>query len=365
MAASAAIIPLDIHGVAKYDITVQAGLLARAGETLASLTKSRRVAIVTDSHVAPLHRPVLDSSLAAAGFEVISVTIAAGEQHKNLGEISAMYDELLESRIERSTPLLALGGGVVGDMTGFVAATILRGVPFIQVPTSLLAMVDASVGGKTGIDHPLGKNLIGAFYQPKAVLIDPRVLATLPPRELRGGLAECIKHEIISDADGFARLERNIARAIDLDINYLAELVAHNVAIKARVVQDDPFEQGDRAHLNLGHTFGHAIESVSGYEYSHGEGVALGIVAASRLSSKLGLLDEASVARIIAVLAKAGLPTGQMPLDAQAVVDAMAHDKKVKAGRVRFVLPDRIGHAIIRDDVPDAMVLRSVESLRV
>src|SRR5256714_7172508 len=187
-----------------------------------------------------------------------------------------------------------MGGGVIGDMAGFVAATVLRGVPFVQVPTTLLAMVDASVGGKTGVNHSTGKNLIGAFHQPIAVFIDPEVLRTLPERELRGGLAECIKHDIIRDSDGFARLEKNIARALSLDLDYLAELVAHNVAIKARVVEADPFEKGERAHLNFGHTFGHAIETVSHYSYSHGECVALGMVAAAKLAMDLGMIDDAA-----------------------------------------------------------------------
>src|SRR5207249_2773006 len=180
--------------------------------------------------------------------------------------------------------IIAFGGGVVGDLAGFVAATILRGVPFIQMPTTLLAMVDASVGGKTGIDHAIGKNLIGAFHQPRAVLIDPNVLRTLPPRELRSGLAECVKHDIIRDGDHFATLEASMAKALALDIDYLTNLVAHNVAIKARVVAADPFEKGERAHLNFGHTFGHAIETVSNFSYAHGESGALGMIAASRLA---------------------------------------------------------------------------------
>ena len=364
MSLAAKIVPVNVPG-ARYEVTVRAGLLGDAGQVLAGLTGARRVAVVTDSHVGPLHLNTLEEGLRRAGFEVMAaVTIPAGEEHKNLSEIAIIYDELLGARIERSTPILALGGGVTGDMTGFAAATILRGVPFVQIPTSLLAMVDASVGGKTGIDHPLGKNLIGAFHQPMAVLIDPGVLQTLPTRELRGGLAECIKHDIIRDAEGFGRLEREIERAMTLDIDYLTELVAHNVAIKARVVENDPLEKGERAHLNLGHTFGHAIESVSQYEYSHGESVALGMVAAARVAREMGLLDEPSVQRIVGVIQKAGLPAGKMMLDPQTVVDAMAFDKKVKSGRIRFVLPEGIGRATIRDDVPAEFVLRALESLR-
>jgi 3-dehydroquinate synthase len=275
-----------------------------------------------------------------------------------------MYDTLLSARVERSTPILALGGGVIGDMTGFVAATILRGVPFVQIPTTLLAMVDASVGGKTGINHAVGKNLIGSFHQPIAVLIDPSVLKTLPARDLHGGLAECIKHEIIRDAAGFDRLERDIDRALQLDLSYLTQLIAHNVAIKARVVEADPFERGERAHLNFGHTFGHAIETVSHYDYSHGECVALGMAAAARMAVDLGILDESSRRRIVAVIERAQLPVRGLKLATKLVVDAMVFDKKVRGGKVRFVLPDRIGHAVIRDDVPPELVTRAVESLR-
>lgn len=363
MVVDSATIPVNVPG-ANYSVTIQPGLLSNAGSLVSRLTRSGKVGIVTDTHVAPLHLPVLQKSLEMAGFQVVLATLPAGEENKTLAGISRIYDTFLAAGFERSTPLLSLGGGVVGDMTGFAAATILRGVPFVQIPTTLLSMVDASVGGKTGVDHAVGKNLIGAFHQPLAVLIDPAVLATLPPRELRGGLAECIKHDIIRDADGFANLESNIHRAIDLDIAYLSQLVAHNVAIKARVVEADPFEKGERAHLNFGHTFGHAIESVSQYNYSHGESVALGMAAAAHLAVQLGLLDDESRRRIIQLITRASLPAAGLALDVGAVVDAMAFDKKVKSGRIRFVLPDRIGHVIIRDDVPLDLVRQAVEALR-
>src|SRR5690606_20501984 len=239
-------------------------------------------------------------------------------------------------------PVVALGGGVVGDMAGFVAATVLRGVPFVQVPTTLLAMVDASVGGKTGVDHAVRKNLLGAFHQPSAVLIDPESLRTLPARELRSGLAECIKHEVIRDAEGFARLEAGIERAAALDLAYLTELIAHNVVIKAAVVEADPFEKGERAHLNFGHTIGHAIEAASGFGYAHGEAVALGMVAAGRLATRLGMWDEASCRRMTALIARAGLPTGGLTLPSEPVLQTMQFDKKVKDGKLRFVLPERL-----------------------
>jgi 3-dehydroquinate synthase len=348
-----------------YDIRVQPGVLAHVGEHLARLTKSRKAMLLSDSNVSANFGPAIRDSLGKAGLALDSeCVVPAGEEHKTLEQIGRAYDVFLRAKIERTTPIVALGGGVIGDMAGFVAATVLRGVPFVQVPTSLLAMVDASVGGKTGVNHAVGKNLIGAFHQPIAVFADPETLKTLPGRELVGGLAECIKHDIIRDADGFARLERDIGKALALDVNYLAELVAHNVAIKARVVEADPFEKGERAHLNFGHTFGHAIENVSHYDHSHGESVALGMCAAAHLAVELKMLDDASRKRIVALIEKTGLPVRGMTLDVDEVVNAMAYDKKVKAGKVRFVLPDRIGHVVIRDDVPLDLVRRAVEAVR-
>jgi 3-dehydroquinate synthase len=321
--------------------------------------------LVSDANVAPIHGAALREACRTAGISVdAECMIPPGEDHKSVDQIARAYDVFLRAKIERSTPVIALGGGMIGDMAGFVAATTLRGVPFVQVPTTLLAMVDASVGGKTGVNHPVGKNLIGAFHQPIAVFIDPQVLCTLPPRELRGGLAECIKHDVIRDAAGFERLERDIGKALALDMDYLADLVAHNVAIKARVVEADPFEHGERAHLNFGHTFGHAIETVSHYEHSHGECVALGMVAASTLARDMGLLDDASRRRIVDVIRQAELPASGLKLPTKDVVDAMYFDKKVKGGKLRFVLPDRIGHVVIRDDAPIELVTRAVESLR-
>lgn len=348
-----------------YDVHVAPGLLARVGTELRSLNQSKKAVVVYDANVPKVHVTRLTESLRKEGFEKLIVCdVRGGEEHKSFETTMLLYDRILPDGIDRETPLLALGGGVIGDTAGFVAASILRGVPFVQVPTTLLAMVDASVGGKTGVNHPVGKNLIGAFHQPIAVFADPETLRTLPERELRGGLAECIKHDVIRDADGFARLEQNIGRAMALDVDYLTELVAHNVAIKARVVEADPFEKAERAHLNFGHTFGHAIETVSEYRYSHGESVALGMAAAARLATDLGMLDETSRRRIVAVIEKAGLPVRGLTLEPAAVVDAMAFDKKAKAGRLRFVLPDRIGHVVIRDDVPADAVRRAVESLR-
>jgi 3-dehydroquinate synthase len=351
------------QGEVAYDITIAPGLLGEAPERLAALSMSSRACIVTDTNVAP-HARALRATLAAAGIDA-SLTIApAGEAHKNLATLSTIYDELLALKIDRSTPVLAMGGGVIGDMGGFAAATLLRGLPFVQIPTTLLAMVDASVGGKTGVDHARGKNLIGAFHPPIAVLIDPQTLRTLPPRELRSGLAECIKHDAIRDAEGLAALEMNIHRALALDGEYLTSLVAHNVAIKAAIVEADPFERGERALLNFGHTFGHAIESASRFAYSHGEAVALGMCAAAHASWRLGLIDRTARQRLAALIEQAGLPTGGLELDVEQVVEAMSFDKKARAGRPRFVLLDRIGHAIVRDDVDDAVAREAIASLK-
>lgn len=347
-----------------YDVTIEPGLLDHVGTIITPLVRSKKVGIVTDSVVGPLYLDRLVCSIRECGFDPVVATLPAGEAFKTLTHLLPVYDVFLNARFERTTPILALGGGVVGDMTGFVAATLLRGVPFIQIPTTLLSMVDASVGGKTGVDHSAGKNLIGAFHQPVAVLVDPGVLQTLPPRELRSGLAECIKHEIIRDAQGFELLEKNLYLALKLDLDYLSQLIAHNVGIKAAVVMNDPFENGERAHLNFGHTFGHAIESVSHYMYAHGEAVALGMCAASYAAVELGMIDPSARHRIMQLIQQAGLPTSGLTLSVDDVVESMFSDKKVRSGRIRFVLPTRIGAVMIRDDLSPELVRASVESLR-
>jgi len=257
-----------------------------------------------------------------------------------------------------------VGGGVVGDLGGYVAASLVRGVPFVQVPTTLLSAVDASVGGKVGVDHATGKNLIGAFHQPKLVLTDIATFATLPPREIRCGLAECVKHAVIRDAGLFDFTAQHASAFLSGDANMLAELVARNVAIKAAVVGEDPFERGVRALLNFGHTFGHAIETVM--EYSgilHGEGVSLGMVAAGRMAVELNHLPAADLQKLISLLKTLGLPTHLPTLDAAKAFNAMFSDKKVKGGKLRFILPTKIGHAQVVENVPDAPVRRALDSL--
>jgi 3-dehydroquinate synthase len=349
---------------AEYDVHVRAGILAEVGQILRKLSAAKKAAVVTDSHVGPNYLNDVLNPLKEEGFEPIRATVPAGEDHKTTAIASTIYDQLLVAGIERSTPVIALGGGVIGDMAGFVAATILRGVPFVQVPTTLLSMVDASVGGKTGVNHAVGKNLIGAFHQPITVIADTATLRTLPQRELRSGLAECIKHDIIRSAPGFEHLEKNVGRALKLDLDYLTDLVAHNIIIKAAVVAKDPHEHGERAHLNFGHTFGHAIESVSRYQFAHGECVAYGMVAATRMAVKLGMLDQPSCDRILHVIDSAGFKTRGLSLRPDDVLNAMMFDKKVQAGKVRFILPTQIGQVTIRDDVPAELVKDAVASLR-
>jgi 3-dehydroquinate synthase len=348
---------------ASYTIRIEPGLLARAGIELRSVSRAARAIVITDNNVGLLHLPALAKSLRETGFEPIVATLTPGEQHKTLPDLLPVYDTILSARIERSTPLLALGGGIVGDMAGFVAATVLRGVPFVQIPTTLLAMVDSSVGGKTGVNHSAGKNLIGVFHQPVRVLADPQVLVTLPRRELIDGLAECIKHQVIRDAEGFTALEKNLDAILNLDLPCLTEIIAQNVRIKARVVEADPLENGERAHLNFGHTFGHAIEKVSNHAYSHGQAVALGMVAATWLAVDLQMLDASSGKRIIALITRAGLPASGLQFAGAEVLHAMQFDKKVIGGQLRLILPDRIGHVVIREDVQTDAILRAIDRL--
>jgi 3-dehydroquinate synthase len=346
-----------------YTVRIEPGAVSRAGAELRHFSSAAKAVVVTDATVGPLHLATLTESLTAAGIEPIVVVLSPGEQHKTLDALLPVFDTILSARIERTTPLLALGGGIVGDMAGFVAAATLRGIPLVQIPTTLLAMVDSSVGGKTGVNHAVGKNLIGAFHHPILVLADPELLKTLPRSELIGGLAECIKHDIIRDGDGFTWLENNLEKILGLEIQTLTELVAHNVAIKARVVAADPLEHGERAHLNFGHTFAHAIEHASNHGYTHGQAVALGMVAATNLAVDLQMLDPDAARRIIRLITRADLPVGNTNLDPTAVVAAMSFDKKVKSSRIRFILPERIGHVVIRDDIPLPNVLKAVKKI--
>jgi 3-dehydroquinate synthase len=349
----------------QYSIVIEPGALDRLGEIVRPLAPHSHCALLGDVQVTKVHGPRAEGSLRAAGYEVVAAVIPPGERFKTLDTVRQMYDVLLDARLERRSPVVALGGGVTGDTVGFIAASYLRGVPFVQVPTSLLAMVDASVGGKVGVNVPQGKNLIGAFYQPIVVVIDPLVLQTLPLRELRCGLAECIKHAVIRDPSLLAFITDRWPAMQAHDPATLVELVQRNVAIKAAVVMEDEKEQSVRAHLNYGHTFGHAIEATTHYaQFLHGEAVALGMVAAAHAALALGLCHADVLHRITAALDIVGLPTRADLPPTPDLMDAMLLDKKVKDHRIRFILPTELGHVVIRDDVPPATVASAWDAIR-
>ncbi|AMO38595.1 3-dehydroquinate synthase [Thauera humireducens] len=345
-----------------YPIHIGRGLLDRADLILPHL-RTRRVAVVTNDVVGPLYLDRLRAALDAAGVQVSAVSLPDGEAHKDWPTLNRIFDMLLAERCERSTTLIALGGGVVGDMGGFAASCYQRGMPFIQIPTTLLAQVDSSVGGKTAINHPLGKNMIGAFYQPRLVLADIDTLSTLPARELSAGLAEVIKYGLIRDAEFLGWLERNLERLVACEPDALAYAIERSCRNKAEVVAADETEQGERALLNLGHTFGHAIETGLGYgEWLHGEAVAAGTMMAVELSRHLGWLTEADVARVAALFERAGLPVYGPRLGVERYLDLMAHDKKVEAGRLRLILLRSLGQGVIHGDAVPAEIGRAIEA---
>jgi 3-dehydroquinate synthase len=346
-------------GSRSYDIKISTGLLARVGRECARLGLSRRCVIISDRNVAPRYGKAVQDALAKAGFAAGLITLPAGETAKSLKTLAACYDQLAAQRLERKSFIIALGGGVVGDLAGFVAATYLRGLPFVQVPTTLLAQVDSSVGGKVGLNLKTGKNLVGAFHQPRLVLCDLGALASLPVREYRAGLAEVIKYGIIYDARLFEQLERDLPKLLRRDSRALGAVVARCCEIKADVVRQDETESGLRAILNFGHTIGHALEAISHYgKYLHGEAIAIGQVAAAKLSAQLLRLPQPEVARIERLFQRAGLPT-EANLNAparQKLLAAMRLDKKVSDGEVKFVLARRIGAVEFGHDVPTSVI---------
>ncbi|MEO5333919.1 MAG: 3-dehydroquinate synthase [Magnetococcus sp. YQC-5] len=356
MIASSHTLTVDL-GTRSYPILIGSGLLPTLGHEMRQKLTGRRVAVITNDTVAPLYLEQTTRALEQSGFFVLPILVPDGEIHKNWTTLQLLFDALIANQFERTDILLALGGGVIGDMTGFAAATYLRGVPFVQVPTTLLAQVDASVGGKTGINHALGKNLIGAFYQPALVLIDVETLTTLPKRELLAGMAEVIKYGIIRDADFFALLEHRLDDILAVDTELLARLVRTCCAIKAEIVAADEREHGTRALLNLGHTFGHAIESLTGYDsWLHGEAVAVGMILATRVAVSLGMCRLEEALRIQGLLEACGLPTAAPAFPCSRYLEAMTHDKKVSGGIIRFVLPEGIGNAKVCGDVNDALI---------
>jgi 3-dehydroquinate synthase len=348
-------------GDRSYPIYIGEDLLARP-ELLQRHLVHARVAIVTDSVVAPLYLERLASTLARAGIETMKIIVPAGEENKNWQTLNQVFDALLAARCERKTTLIALGGGVVGDLTGFAAATYLRGLPFIQVPTTLLAQVDSSVGGKTAINHPRGKNMIGAFYQPQAVIIDTATLSTLPAREIAAGLAEVIKYGLIRDRAFFEWLEQNIDALVARNSHALVHAIQRSCENKVTVITaDEREESGERALLNFGHTFGHAIETGLGYgQWLHGEAVAAGMVIAARVSKELGLLGTADVDRIATLLKRARLPVIAPDLGSARYLQLMEIDKKIEGGKIHFVLLRGIGAAFLTADVTPAAVMAAL-----
>ena len=349
----------------RYDVLVGAGLLARAGALLAPVLPQKRAVIISDDTVAALHLPALVAGLSEAGFESRQVVVSPGEGAKSLATYGHVADSLLEAGVERRTAVIALGGGVVGDLAGFAAATVLRGLPFVQIPTTLLAQVDSSVGGKTGINTAFGKNLLGAFHQPRIVLADTNVLATLPARELRAGYAEIVKAGLIGDAGFFAWCEQNGAALLAGDAAAQAEAVRRACAFKAAVVGDDEREEkaeGGRALLNLGHTFAHALEAEYGYtgELLHGEAVSIGLVLAFRLSQKLDLCTRADADRVCAHLEDTGMPNSIGALGRRFKITRLIantqRDKKMRDGKLAFVLVRGIGEAFTSREVPPEAV---------
>lgn len=349
---------LDLPG-GGYPIHIGPDLLSHP-ELLSSSVTGHKVAVITNAVVAPLYLEKLMRSLAR--FDPTTVILPDGEPQKALATIDRIVGELLSARCDRGTTLFALGGGVVGDITGFTAAVYQRGIAFVQVPTTLLSQVDSSVGGKTGVNHPLGKNMIGCFYQPRAVIIDTSTLSTLPDRELSAGIAEIIKYGAIGDEPFFAWLEAHMAALLQRDPSALTFAIETSCRNKAQVVQADEKEAGVRALLNFGHTFGHAVEAAMGYgQWLHGEAVAVGMLMAARLSERLGWLSPQEFQRLRALVAAASLPTRAPQIAPERFMDLMAVDKKATGGRLRFVLLRHLGEAFLTKDVPRDVLLSVLE----
>ena len=366
------VIPVNLPQHA-YTIAIAPGSIDQLGTWMEGtperpLKLGKRVLVVSNPTVFEHYGNRAIASLEQAGFTVATCLLPDGEQYKTLETLTQIYDAALTNRLERSSTFVALGGGIIGDMTGFAAATWLRGVNVVQVPTTLLAMVDAAIGGKTGVNHPHGKNLIGAFHQPRLVLIDPQVLQTLPVREFRAAIAEVIKYGVIWDGDLFAQLEA--AQRLDgldhLSAELLQAMLTRSCQAKAHVVSKDEKEAGLRAILNYGHTIGHAVESLTGYQVvNHGEAVAIGMVAAAEIAVALQLWQKTDAQRQLTLLQNAHLPT-RLPanIDLDAVLSSLQSDKKVEAGKVRFVLPTQIGAAIVTDQVPTAVIRQVLQQMQ-
>jgi 3-dehydroquinate synthase len=358
------LIPVDL-GPRSYSIVVEPGALGTVGDRLRALNVGSRTVLVTDADVMGLHGAVVTKGLERAGFMVTVLEVPPGERAKTLAVAERCWDRLLDAGVDRTSTVLALGGGAVNDLAGFVAAAYMRGVNFVPLPTTLLAQVDASIGGKTAIDHPRAKNLIGAFHQPRLVVVDPAVVHTLPDRDFRSGLAEIVKHGIVLDAEYFEDVERSVRTVLARDLATLTRIIGGSCRLKAHVIERDPEERSERRYaLNAGHTIGHAIEAVTRFQtWTHGEAVALGLVAEAHLAERLGLATTATTRRQEALLAAVGLPVRAPAIDPDAVLQAITHDKKARDGRVPFVLAPAIGAFRVVYDVPPAEIRSAVEAL--
>ena len=343
-------------GSNSYEIYVGSGLLMQAGQRLKEIGFSDKLVIITDPTVKSLYGDTLRDSLISEGFRVKILEVPEGEEQKSLETACSLYNELSNFHAERKTPVVALGGGVIGDLTGFVAATYKRGVPLIQMPTTLLAQVDSSIGGKVAVNHRQLKNEIGVFYQPRVVISDINTLKTLPNTEISDGLAEIIKYAVIRDEGLFTYLEKNIDQIKSLDEKLFEEIIFRSAKIKARVVEKDERDFGLRNILNYGHTIGHAIESASDFKVEHGRAVAIGMLAAGRISNKLGKLDENELTRLKRVIQRAGLPVKIPSLEREKIIQAIKHDKKILGGKIRFVLPKSIGNVFVTDEVSTSLI---------
>jgi 3-dehydroquinate synthase len=353
-------------GERSYHILIQDGLIAESGTTIYSCSPGNLAVIITNATVAPLYLPAVKKSLEDALFQVAVIELPDGEEYKTLSLVEQLYDQLLAYNVDRTSPIIALGGGVIGDMAGFAAATFLRGVPLIHIPTTLLAQVDSSVGGKTGVNLPQGKNMVGAFYQPRLVLIDPAVLKTLDSRELRAGMSEVIKYSVIHDRHFFYFLQNNMAGAYALDEAVIFRIIKTCCAIKAAITAQDEHEGGIRAVLNFGHTIGHAIEMLTAYSsFRHGEAVAMGMAAAARLSAAWGYCAYEACNDLIALLESAGLPVQLPALERNSYLAAMQKDKKRSRGTIRMVLMKSIGEVIIEEIAAEKLASALTDHLQI
>jgi 3-dehydroquinate synthase len=347
-----------------YDIALGSNIMEGIGEKLLPFSLSPKISLISNPTVFALYGERVTGSIKKAGFDLQTVILPDGEEYKDIIQVQHIYDELLKQKLDRSSGLIALGGGVIGDITGFAASTYMRGISYIQLPTTLLAQVDSSVGGKTGINHRLGKNMIGTFWQPRLVWIDVETLKSLPKRELLAGLAEVIKYGVIHDSKLFTFLESNREKILNLDNEAIMHIIKRSCEIKADIVSKDEREGGLRAVLNYGHTIGHAIETVTGYtRYLHGEGVAIGMYLEARLSQLMGLADPDQVARIKALLESYGLPA-ELPddIDKNNVLLSMRLDKKTVAGKLKFILPEKMGTVRIETEIPEKVVMETLKA---